>query len=140
MPDIHIGNLSGSAQYEPDHIGIGILIADHILHHKTLYRKVAGNIQLRRFSKHHARHALVQRAAEIPECRMLFMVISCIYRIISFFQTANQLVHFICRRLPIVIQAYHIIPVRIAQSGHQRGMLPEVSGEINPFDLIVFPA
>ena len=69
---------------------------------------------------------------------MLLMLIAGIHSVISFLQFVQKLIHFICRSLSIIVQAHYIIAVGMPQARHQCRMLPEISGEADSFDIIVF--
>ncbi len=133
----HIGDVPGGPQHQPDDIGVGVLIADHVLHYEALGREIAGDVQIRGLSQHGAGHPLVDLAAQVPECGVLLVVISGVHGVIPLLQLVYEPVHLIGRSLPVVVQAYHIIPVRVAQPRHQRRVLAEVPGEVHAPDIVV---
>ena len=71
---------------------------------------------------------------------MLLMLIFCIDGIIALFQTVDQLIHLICRRLSIVVQADDKISVAMAKPRHKCRMLSEVPCKINSFYITFFSA
>ncbi len=71
---------------------------------------------------------------------MLLMLIFRINGIKSLLQLIQKSVHLIRRRLSVIIQTDDIIAVRIPQSCHQRGMLPEILCKADPFDIFIFCA
>ena len=68
---------------------------------------------------------------------MLFVGIAGIHGIEAFLQLSEQFIHFVGRGLSVIIQTYHIIAVRMAQSCHQRCMLSKVSGKADPPDIVI---
>ena len=107
----NIGDISGGTQHQAYDIRVGVLIAGHVLHHKSPDGKIAGDIQLRRLLQHHPGHKLVEPAPHVPERRVLLVIIPGIHRIVPLLKLFQKLVHFVGRGLAVIVQTYHIVPV-----------------------------
>ena len=121
----------GGAQHQPDDIGVAVLIAQHLVHHKTAGGKVAVDHQLRRLAQHDLGHFAVDPTAKVAPARLAFAVITGVDDVVARVNSFQQLAHLVGRGLAVVVQADDDITAALVETRHQRGMLAEVFRQIH---------
>ena len=133
----HIADMLGGAQHKADHIRVAMLIAQHLLHHKAAGGKVAVDHQLRRLTQHDLGHFAVDPTAKVAPAGLPFRVIAGVNHIVAGIDLLQQLAHLIGGSLAVIVQTNNDVPAAFVEACHQRGMLPEVFGQIHPRHMII---
>ena len=138
MIRLHPGNLAGDAQNQPHQVREGVPVVAHFSNHEIACDVEAAALHVLGRIQHHLAHLARHPRAETAEQVLLDFAVVGIHHVVAFLEFRDKVVQGIQRGLAVVVQRHDVLAGTLAVAGHQGGMLPEVLGEVDADDVILF--
>ena len=131
--DLDVAHLSGGAKQQTAHIGIRVLVTEHLVYHIALAGEVAHYFQILGLAQQPARHKVVHFAAEVSEARMLFVFVFGEHQI-EIIKLVYQLEHLVGGGLSVVVKADDDVARKVGKARHDSAVLTEVARQLKTLD------